>query len=169
VKKVLIFLLCVSLLLVFSTSGDEKIIIPTSAIRYRIIANSNNIEDQGEKLLIQTQIDPVIEEILNNSESIEDSRKNIIKSIPKIENIVGRYNDDFEVNYGLNYFPEKNYKGVSYNAGNYESLVITLGEGLGENWWCVLFPPLCLLEAKEDSLDEMTYSFYIKDVINRFY
>jgi len=168
VKKVLIFLLCVSLLLVFSTSGDEKIIIPTSAIRYRIIANSNNIEDQGEKLLIQTQIDPVIEEILNNSESIEDSRKNIIKSIPKIENIVGRYNDDFEVNYGLNYFPEKNYKGVSYNAGNYESLVITLGEGMGNNFWCVLFPPLCLLENTKEDISDIEYKSYVKKLIDKF-
>lgn len=155
--------------LVINIDKEEGIVIPTNAIRYRILANSNKIEDQGEKLLIQTKIDPIIEDVLNKSKSIEESRINILESIPKIEEIVGYYNEDFSVNYGINYFPEKNYKGVTYKAGEYESLVITLGAGLGENWWCVLFPPLCLLEASESEIEDVTYSLYIKDIIGRFY
>ena len=74
----------------------------------------------------------------------------------------------YDLNYGYNYFPEKSYKGINYPAGEYESLVVTLGDGLGDNWWCVLFPPLCLLEASESDLDEAEYTFYFKDIINKF-
>lgn len=66
----------------------------------------------------------------------------------------------------MNYFPEKEYKGVKYDEGYYESLVITLGEGKGKNWWCVLFPPLCLVEAEES--DKVEYKFFIKELIDKY-
>ncbi|MDE6285047.1 MAG: stage II sporulation protein R [Bacilli bacterium] len=167
-KKVLIFLFVVSLGLTFSTAKDEKIVIPSSAIRYRIIANSNEFEDQEKKLMINTELEPIIQDILSTSGNINDSRMNIQKNLPKIEGVINKYTSDYTINYGMNYFPEKSYKGVSYEKGNYESLVITLGNGLGDNWWCVLFPPLCLLEAEETDLDDATYSFYFKNIIDKF-
>ena len=69
---------------------------------------------------------------------------------------------DFHINYGKNYFPEKKYNNVLYKAGEYESLVITLGEGEGENFWCVLFPPLCLID--EESRE---YPSLVKNIINK--
>ena len=86
----------------------------------------------------------------------------------KFESIIESFNVEYTINYGNNYFPEKEYKGVMYPEGNYESLVITLGSGLGENWWCVLFPPLCLLEAEEEETNSVNYTFYIKEVIEKF-
>ena len=62
------------------------------------------------------------------------------------------YDKDYKINYGYNYFPKKKYKSVTYKEGMYESLVITLGTGEGDNWWCVLFPPLCLVEADESTV-----------------
>lgn len=168
-KKVLVFLFLISMGLVLSTTKEEKITIPTNAIRYRIIANSNDFKDQETKMMINTEIEPIIKDVLSSSETINESRLNINKSIPSIKNIVNKYEQDYDIAYGLNYFPEKTYRGVTYNEGNYESLVITLGNGLGDNWWCVLFPPLCLLEAEETDLDDAEYSLYIKDVIDRFY
>ena len=55
-----------------------------------------------------------------------------------------------------------------YPEGNYESLVITLGFGLGDNWWCVLFPPLCLLEAEEEEVSTANYTFYVREVLEKF-
>ena len=72
----------------------------------------------------------------------------------------------FSINYGLNYFPEKNYKGVRYEEGNYESLVVTIGKGKGSNFWCVLFPPLCNLEV--DNTEDVTYKFKVKEIIDSF-
>ena len=46
--------------------------------------------------------------------------------------------------------------------------MVTLGDGLGDNWWCVLFPPLCLLEANEDNFDDITYTSYLQELINKY-
>ena len=76
------------------------------------------------------------------------------------------YNETFEINYGTNYFPEKIYKGVKYPEGNYESMVIKIGVASGDNYWCVLFPPLCMMEAKET--DKVEYKFFIEEIINKY-
>ena len=78
------------------------------------------------------------------------------------------YNKKYTINYGYNYFPKKKYKGITYKEGNYESLVITLGEGAGDNFWCVLFPPLCLIEADETSNDNVEYKFFVKELIDKY-
>ena len=75
--------------------------------------------------------------------------------------------EDFTIKYGINYFPEKVYKGTTYKSDNYESLVITLGNGEGENWWCVLFPPLCLIDAEENE-ENINYEFIVKKIIKHF-
>ena len=59
------------------------------------------------------------------------------------------------------------YKGIKYNEGTYESLVIKLGSGEGKNWWCVLFPPLCLLD-EQNNLENAEYELYAKKIINNF-
>ena len=99
-------------------------------------------------------------------------RKSILENVPKIENKINtlfknnNYNKNFEIKYGLNYFPEKIYKGVKYEAGDYESMVIEIGESSGDNYWCVLFPPLCMIDAKES--DEVQYKFFVSEILNKF-
>ena len=166
-KKIVIVLFIITLLVIFSTS-EEKVIIPDNAIRFRIIANSNNLSDQEEKIRIKNELEPVISDILNKSNNIEESRLNIKSNIKNINNIIYKYNTNYNVNYGINYFPEKTYKGVTYKSGDYESLVVTLGDGLGDNWWCVLFPPLCLVEADESTVGDAEYTFFIKEIIDKY-
>ena len=72
-------------------------------------------------------------------------------------------NYSYKVNYGDNYFPEKTYKGVKYNSGNYKSLVVTLGNGEGDNFWCVLFPPICNIDT---NYSNHKYKFLIKEIVN---
>lgn len=167
-KRCIICLFIIVLAILFAKEGTTKVLIPKEAIRFRIIANSNSFEDQEEKMTIKTEIEPILSKILASSTSIIDTEKLINENIENLENIIAKYNTDFTINYGNNYFPEKTYKGINYAAGDYKSLVITLGEGLGDNWWCVLFPPLCLLEAKSDNYDDTTYTFYIKEIIDRY-
>ena len=81
-----------------------------------------------------------------------DKYKNKVKET--LEDL--NYNTTFTINFGDNYFPEKEYKDVIYEEGNYESLVVTLGNGEGDNWWCVLFPPICTLEVEENKDIEST-------------
>lgn len=100
--------------------------------------------------------------------NIEEARALIQNDMRNINAIVDNYNVNYKMNYGMNYFPEKEYKGVTYNEGEYESLVITLGNGNGKNWWCVMFPPLCLLEAEENKLEEVEYKSFVKTVLNQY-
>lgn len=167
-KKGIVFLFVIMLLATLSNKENKGVVIPENAIRFRIIANSNNPDDQAEKLTIKKKIEPIINETLNNATTIDIARTNIVNSIGKFENIINNYTTNYKINYGLNYFPAKEYKDVTYPEGNYESLVITLGDGLGDNWWCVLFPPLCLIEGNDQELDNVTYSFFIKDIISKY-
>ena len=67
----------------------------------------------------------------------------------------------------MHFFPKKEYKGVVYKEGEYESLLITLGKGQGDNFWCVLFPPLCVME--EDETKDVEYKWFIKDILEKYF
>ena len=82
--------------------------------------------------------------------------------------MVDNYNITYNINYGNNYFPEKKYKGITYQEGYYESLVLTLGNGKGDNWWCLMFPPLCLMETENNDLKNVDYQFFVKDIFNKY-
>ena len=167
-KKAIFILFILVVILLTQIDKSDELVIPKDAIRYRIIANSNSEEDQNLKREIDKEIEPVINNVLLKAQSLNQTRLEIKKTIPEIESKIQNFNVDYKINYGNNYFPQKELYGVAYPAGEYESLVVTLGEGLGDNWWCVLFPPLCLIEAHEDELDEVTYSFYTKKIIDKF-
>lgn len=166
-KKLIIALFLVTVLILVNKK-ETKILIPEDAIRFRIIANSNKIEDQTQKIKIKEEMEPVIANILSTSNSLDETRKEIKNNMYEVKDILNKYDISYKINYGFNYFPEKNYKGVTYKAGEYESLVVTLGDGLGDNWWCVLFPPLCLLEASEDDYEDVVYTSYVKELLNKY-
>ena len=173
-KKILII---ISILLIFTMITNnvkaDTIMIPNEAIRFRVLANSNNVYDQEIKMDVALSVQDEIYNLLKDETNISSARETIKNNIPKIETVVERifkeksYLNTFKVEYGYNYFPEKEYKGVKYEEGNYESLLITLGEGKGDNWWCVLFPPLCLVEAEESS--EVEYKFFIQELIEKYF
>lgn len=161
-KKLIILLAFISF--IFLLTSNSSLEIPTEAIRFRIIASSNSFKDQQLKQKIKNDlVNNIIPNILTDV-SIQESKNLINNSINKIEDILNKYDISYKINFGQNFFPQKNYQGITYPAGNYESLVITLGEGLGDNWWCVLYPPLCLIENNFDS-SNIEYRSYIKDII----
>lgn len=168
-KKIIIVLLILTVL--YIGSSDSNIVIPKEAIRFRVIANSNNKKDQANKKIISNKLSYNISNLLKDSNTIDESRmllKNNIKSFKdNIDKTLkeNKIDTDYEINYGDNYFPEKEYKGVKYKEGYYESLVVTLGKGMGENFWCVLFPPLCLIE--EDDTTE--YKSFVKEIIDKYF
>ncbi|MGN1379342.1 MAG: stage II sporulation protein R [Bacilli bacterium] len=167
-KKIIIILFVLTIFLI-TINKENQVTIPNESIRYRIIANSNSSQDQKNKWEANTKITPIITDIMLKSSNIEETRTNIKKNINSMENELDKMNIDYTINYGYNYFPKKEYKEVIYNEGNYESLVITLGNGYGENWWCVLFPPLCLIDAKETDFSNVDYKFYINEILNKYH
>lgn len=134
---------------VASKTNDE---IPHSAIRLRILANSDRLQDQWVKRKVRDQIVLEIKKWATQPANIQEARKDIRQKLPLFEQIavqtLHRYGFTYpvKVDFGQVPFPTKLYGSKVYPAGNYEALRITLGNGKGDNWWCVLFPPLCFVD-----------------------
>lgn len=156
------------LFLIYGYANKEEILIPTDAIRFRVIANSNDEIDQEVKMKVKEAIEQEVNKLMLEAKNSEEAKKLINENMEHIQQIVNQYTTDNKISFGVNYFPEKEYHGVTYPSGEYESLVITLGNGVGNNWWCVMFPPLCLLEAKNENTDNINYKFYVQEIIEKY-
>ncbi|MGM8364767.1 stage II sporulation protein R [Virgibacillus sp. W0181] len=148
-------------------SDQEYQIIPDEAIRLRILANSDDKKDQHIKQLIRDEVNAEITTWVEELTDIDEARRLIESRLPQIKAIVQDVLKDenktqtAHVEYGKNVsFPMKLYGSYVYPPGEYEAVLITLGEGKGSNWWCVLFPPLCFLDfsngtsVAEDEMEE---------------
>lgn len=161
--------------IVYINVNADEVVIPDSAIRVRVIANSDSLEDQNMKLKVTEYLQEYLAPILADADSIEEARLIINSKLDEINSNVGNIFDDnnydmkFNVHFGDNYFPNKEYKGVKYKAGSYESLVVTIGTGNGDNWWCVLFPPLCLLDASEGEGSDVEYKLWVEELIEKYF
>lgn len=170
-KKIFIVLSLICIFYFCYNVQKEEVVIPKESIRFRIIPNSNSVEDMNMKEKVKDEINYEIA-LLSNNTSLESARKKFKNSEGTIKKIVNEtfqknnYNKPFEVKYGYNYFPEKKYKGVTYKEGEYESLVVKIGEGKGDNFWCVLYPPLCMMEQTSSHKE---YKFFVKEIINKFF
>jgi len=159
ISLICVFCLCLNM--------EEPITIPEESIRFRIIANSNTIEDQNIKKAIINDLSASFLPQLEQSKSITETRQIISNNEIKLKEILDQYNIPYTINYGQNYFPSKELNGVVYPAGEYESLVISLDNANGNNWWCVMYPPLCLIEQNSNKLEQKEYKLYIKEILSR--
>lgn len=134
-------------------SANAGALIPEDSIRIRILANSDKAGDQAIKNKVRDEVEAVILSWGVMPATHDEARRLIETNLAKLQN---RVNTKL-LEQGAKYkgvvelakvpFPEKEFNGTSYAAGDYEALRITLGQGAGVNWWCVLFPPLCLTAA----------------------
>ena len=133
-------------------TANDALIIPNDAIRLRILANSDSKSDQALKRLVRDEVNKSITLWVADLTSKEEARKILSAKLPEIQKIaettVNKQNSkqEVQVEFGKVDFPTKLYGQFLYPAGQYEAILITLGEGTGANWWCVLFPPLCFLD-----------------------
>lgn len=133
-------------------TAKEEIIIPNEAIRLRILANSDSESDQNIKRKVRDAVNAEITEWVQDLTSLEVARKTIQSGLPEIQQIAERIvqeensNQAVKAEFDRVKFPTKLYGQFLYPAGEYEAILITIGEGEGANWWCVLFPPLCFLD-----------------------
>ena len=173
-KFIYITLIIVIIMLVYNNEKDKKTVkIPDSAIRFRILANSNSPRDQRIKEEVRDKMQKELYQLLENSKSTKQARNLIINNMDNFNSLLENEMKDKEysytIDYGMHVFPEKTYKGITYEAGEYESLLVTLGEGSGDNWWCVLFPPLCVMEAEETNTSKIEYKSFIKEIIEKYF
>ena len=174
-KAIFLFVGIVITYMVIGNVVSANDIIPDDAIRIRVIANSNSEYDQEVKMKVKETLEYDMYNILKDTTDLEEARLLIKNNLSSVEENIDKtlqqenYELPFTINFGLNYFPEKEFKGIIYEEGYYESVVVTLGEGLGDNWWCVLFPPLCMLEAEETETTDVEYTTLVKTIIDKYF
>ena len=172
-KKTILFLTIIVAFLIYNELKEDTVIIPDTAIRLRVIPNSNSSLDQSMKNKVKEYLENNTYQILKEEDNIEEARKLIKDNIPELEENIAKifndnnYNMNYTVNYGYNYFPNKEYRGIKYNEGYYESIVISIGEAQGDNWWCVLFPNLCLIDLEQKN--NVEYKYWIIETINKIF
>ena len=174
-KTLLVLSLIIGTYILIGVKAEELVEIPNEAIRIRVIGNSNSEYDQEKKQEIRKEVQLYMQNLLKDAKTTEEARTIINNNLNNLNKNIDtyltqiNYDKDYTINFGLNYFPEKEYKGIKYKEGLYESLLITLGEGKGNNWWCVLFPPICLLEAEETETNEVEYRSFVKELIEKYF
>jgi stage II sporulation protein R len=140
-------------------------------VRLHVIANSDSIEDQDLKRKVR---DEVIKQMSPKFEGLKDVtqvRQVITENVGLIESIASKVVADNRKSYGVkallgNFdFPTKVYGNLTLPAGNYQALKIVLGNGEGQNWWCVMFPPLCFIDIAHGVVPEQTME-QLKESLN---
>ncbi|SFS34863.1 stage II sporulation protein R [Marininema halotolerans] len=135
-----------------TVSAEGKQSIPKQAIRLRILANSDRTQDQWLKRQVRDAILKEMGTWAQKPNTIEEARRMVRTHLPILQQIAKNtvdkhgYSYPVKMDFGKVPFPTKLYGDQIYPAGKYEALLVTIGEGKGDNWWCVLFPPLCFVD-----------------------
>lgn len=144
----------------FTTSATGETL-SDRLIRLHVVANSDQAEDQRVKLLVRDAVLQTAEELCAGAETADEASTRLCVHLGAIEeaaNEVLRQNgvdQPAKVELTNAYFPTRRYESFSLPAGTYRTLRITLGAGEGHNWWCVVFPALCLPAAQEGAMDTL--------------
>lgn len=130
-----------------------------NVLRLHIIANSDSEADQELKLKIRDAILSETGSLFANSQSLEEANLQTEQHLKNFEEIANRvinengFGYDATVSLGERFFETRHYENFTLPAGNYRSLIINLGESKGKNWWCVIYPTVCLPAASGDLRD----------------
>lgn len=150
--------LCVSLCVGTWAQGRQRDI-SSSLVRLHVIAASDETAEQELKLRVRDNVLEYLTPVLDKAESPEEAQRIINGELTSIKAAAeacagGR---SVSVTLGQEYYPTREYEGFTLPAGQYQSLRVILGEGKGHNWWCVIFPPLCVSAAEQNkALDAMS-------------
>lgn len=183
IKNLMLVLLIILAIFIQIGVSSEKVSagISKEVLRLHVVANSDSKEDQEVKYKVRDEIIKYMQTISSDCKTKEEAINVLNESLASVAEISKNvlkengFNYDVKVEIGNFSFPTKTYGDVALPAGDYDALKVTLGKGEGQNWWCVMFPPLCFVdvssgivpeESKEilkDNLDEEEYDVIVVD------
>lgn len=146
--------------------------IENKLIRFHVIANSDKAEDQALKLKIRDKVLDYITPKLKNSKNIEESRSILKQNDDNIKEIAENVVKDNGYFYNVvtmlskENFPVKTYGNITLPQGEYEAYRIIIGNGGGQNWWCVMFPPLCFIDITKGEVSYKETEKTMKQVLS---
>lgn len=177
---IILFLLLAALVALSACDVTDGVFLPAAdakgiaeqVVRIHIRANSNSEEDQAVKLAVRDDITAYLTSILEGCENktdalrVLDGEKENLRYIAQKALEHNGYDYKVRVELKTESFPERTYDGYIFPAGEYDALMIYLGEGTGDNWWCVAFPPLCFLPGDGENI---TYASWVKELLDRIF
>ncbi len=154
-EKALLFGLILSILVgSFSAFASDCSAIRESVLRLHILANSDSDEDQALKLKVRDRILEETGDLFENASDLENAESSAANSLELVRSIaedeVRKQGYDYPVRAELcnMFFETRQYDDITMPAGRYDAVRITIGEAKGHNWWCVLYPPMCIPAAQ---------------------
>ena len=156
-------LLAAAVLSVLPVHGEAEIY--ESVIRLHVLAASDSEEDQADKLAVRDALLPLAAEVLADCATRAEAAARLEALLPTLEERAEETlrlrgaEDSVTVVLGQERYPTRAYEGFCFPSGEYLSLRVRIGEGAGQNWWCVLFPSLCLSVAEGGRAEEMEEAF----------
>lgn len=165
----IVMLVATMMLMLFPTDAEARIYDDT--IRLHILANSNSIEDQALKIEIRDRLLTKYGRLLSESKSLGEAENTMTELLPEIEDSARMWIVELGYCYGVKatltteWYETREYEDFSLPAGYYTSLRVIIGEGDGRNWWCVMYPPLCMDIATESAPADDGLIDYTKEEI----
>ncbi|MBQ9790558.1 MAG: stage II sporulation protein R [Clostridia bacterium] len=170
-KLICVFAVITSFAMVLSGCSHNNVK-NLEVLRFHIRANSNSSRDQYIKYLIKDKIVELMSPMLDKVESFEDAKNLANKSANVIEEYANHllrvrgFEYGAKVSIGENYFDEREIDGVTFESGFYESMIVELGDGLGNNWWGLIFPNFSYIPQSVKNGEEILYKSKIVEIYN---
>lgn len=155
-KNIIIILILLSVFTIISAFSYVNAVsnnLSESVFRLHVIANSNSQEDQDLKYLVRDALieymNSICKDETNKEEAIRVANKHIDEFYEIANKVIKENGFDYSVKLEIGNFsfPTKKYGDISFPAGYYDALKVEIGTATGENWWCVMFPPLCFVDV----------------------
>lgn len=175
-KKILIGVLGLVLILVLvlgvntnNTYNNES----TDILRIHVRANSNSMEDQQVKYKIKDALVDYLIPYLQEVETKQDVKNVVVKQKSNMQavanNILNKQGFNYKCNIKINNeeFPTRSYDGVVFESGFYDAVIVELGQAVGDNWWCVIYPPICFTSYSKTNNQKVVYKSKIVEIIDK--
>lgn len=167
-------LLCITFALLLVSCTNEQEQLAKECVRIHIRANSNEECDQQVKLIVRDNVTAYLTSKLSSCKSKEDALCVLENEQENLVEIANKtlYDSNFAYKASIalkeEYFPEREYDEYVFPKGKYDALIIYLGEGTGDNWWCVAFPPLCFVPSASNG-EKIVYKSWVKEWLDKMF
>ena len=170
-KRILLVTLLLALALLTVSVALPREGETADCLRIHIRANSNSTADQDVKYLVKGEVVKLLSPLLEHASSTAEAKNIVASNMDNIENVANKVLKEGGMPYVAHavmrreHFPIRHYGNVTLAEGDYDALILELGEAVGDNWWCVAFPPLCFVPSEEAGTGDFHYVSKIAEII----
>lgn len=167
---VVILLLAVVAIVAFAPSAPTK----TDFLRIHVRANSNQKTDQEVKYAVKDAIVQYLTPLLEKATTKQLAMQVVQSNLRQIEKVCNAVLDSYQMDYHGNAklteetFPDRTYDGVTLASGVYDALIVNLGSGKGDNWWCVVYPPLCFVGGQSNGTSNVVLASKLAEIVRQW-